>query len=211
MHLLLTDRLTCPRCGPAFGLILRADLMDGRQVVEGVLGCPNCRDQFPVHGGFGDLRAPPRRDPGPGLAGLPDPRPEDAEEADRLHALLGVAQGPGTLGLVGSPARHAEALAARIEGIHVMAVDADLGDRPESPGVSRLLAGPGLPVYDRTLRGVAVDARLGAGWIGEAARAVARLGRVVVVRAGPDARGLLEAAGLEVLAAAEDVVVAARR
>ena len=92
-----------------------------------------------------------------------------------------------------------------------MAVDADLGDRPESPGVSRLLAGPGLPVYDRTLRGVAVDARLGAGWIGEAARAVARLGRVVVVRAGSDARGLLEAAGLEVLAAAEDVVVAARR
>ena len=57
MHLLLTDRLTCPRCGPSFGLILLADRMNDRRVVDGVLGCPNCRDGFPVRDGFGDLRA----------------------------------------------------------------------------------------------------------------------------------------------------------
>ena len=40
--------------------------------------------------------------------------------------------------------------------------------------------------------------------------AVARLGRVVVVRSGTDARSVLEEAGFEVMAAAEDVVVARR-
>ena len=61
MHLLLTDRLTCPRCGPEFGLILLADKLVDRVVHSGVLGCPNCRDAFQVEDGFADLRAPPRR------------------------------------------------------------------------------------------------------------------------------------------------------
>ena len=62
MHLLLTDRLTCPRCGPEFGLVLLADRLEDRRVLEGALGCPNCRDRYPVRDGFGDLRPPPRTD-----------------------------------------------------------------------------------------------------------------------------------------------------
>src|SRR5690606_33440071 len=112
MHVLLTDRLTCPRCGPAFGLILLAERAEERRVQKGVLGCPNCRDSFPIDDGFGDVRAPPRRGVPAGLAGGPDPRPTDAAESERLAALLGVAEGPGTLALVGGPARHGEALAA---------------------------------------------------------------------------------------------------
>jgi uncharacterized protein YbaR (Trm112 family) len=210
MHLLLTDRLACPRCGPEFGLILLADRMQDRRVVEGSLGCPNCRDTFPVSGGFGDLRAPPRRGSPDGLAGSPDPRPDESGDAERVMALLGITQGPGTLALVGEPARHAATLASSIDGIHVVAVDPDLRQWPDAAGVSRLMAAPGLPLFSRSLRGVAVDGRLGAIWIREAARTVARLGRVVVTRAGEDAGRTLRDEGLQLLAEEGGTVVAAR-
>lgn len=208
MHLLLTDRLSCPRCGPGFGLILLAERMQDRRVVDGVLGCPNCRDGFPVRGGFGDLRAPPRGELTPGRAGEHAPR--DAAATDRLMALLGVPQGPGTLLLVGSPARHAGGLAERIEGVEIVALDADMARWPEIPGVSRMAAGPGIPLFDRTLRGVAVDGALGERWLVEAARVVAPLGRVVVQDAPDGVEGILVASGLRVLATEAGTVVAAR-
>lgn len=208
MHLLLTDRLTCPRCGPSFGLILLAERMDDRRVVEGALGCPNCRDRFPVRAGFGDLRAPPRGALGPGLAGPPGPI--DGSETERLTALLGVPEGPGTLALVGEPARHAWGVADRVPGVEVVAVDADLAAWPPSPRVSRMVAWPGMPFFNGSLRGAVVDGALGRPWIGEAARVVARLGRLVVVRSGDGAADVLEAAGLRVLAAEAGTVVAAR-
>ena len=208
MHLLLTDRLTCPRCGPEFGLILLADKLRDRRVLEGSLGCSNCRDTFPVHAGFGDLRAPPRGELPPGRAGRPST--VDAAEIERITALLGVREGPGTLALVGAVARHAGGVAAAVEGVEVVAVDADLAGWPEAAGVSRMVARPGLPFFSRTLRGVAVDGALGPAWIREAARVVAPLSRVVVVDAPDAARSLLEESGLKVLAAEPGTVVAAR-
>ncbi len=211
MHLLLTDRLTCPRCGPEFGLILLADRMVERRVVEGVLGCPNCRDQYPVKGGFGDLRPPPRGASASGFAGAPEARPDDSEEATRLLALVGVAQGPGTIVLAGAPARHHRAFAAGIDGIHVVALDAALTAWPDVSGVSRLMAGSTLPLYGRSMRGVAVDGRLGGDVVTEAARVVAPRGRVVVVQADEEeAAETLRSAGLQVLAREGGTVVAAR-
>lgn len=214
MHLLLTDRLSCPRCGPEFGLILLADRLENRRVFHGTLGCPNCRDAFPVRDGFGDLRAPPRRDEPEGLAGMPGPRadgddPEDPE-AEKVIALLGVTQGPGTLALVGAPSRHARALAARVDEVHVLAIDPDQRNWPESDGVSRLMAAPGLPVYSLSLRGIAVDGRLGPDLLAEAARVVVPKGRVVVVHADAETAETLVEHGLEILAAEAETVVAAR-
>jgi uncharacterized protein YbaR (Trm112 family) len=211
MHLLLTDRLSCPRCGPGFGLILRADRLESRRVLEGVLGCPNCRDSFQVRAGFADLRAPPRGPLGTGLAG-----PASGTDAvpdghmERLVALLGIVGGPGTIALVGEPARLAPAVASRLPELLVAAVDADLGAWPETGGVSRLVAEPGLPFFDASLRGVVVDGRLGARWIAEAARTVHARGRVVVQLASPDAAETLRAGGLVVLADEAETVVATR-
>jgi hypothetical protein len=212
MHLLLTDRLTCPRCGPGFGLILLAERLEHRQVLEGVLGCPNCRDSFPVRGGFGDLRAPPRRDLQPGLAGpaVGELDADRREEAIRLAALLGIAEGPGTLALVGAPARHAAALVALLEDVHAVALDADLAVWPEMARVSRLVSSPGLPFFDHSLRGVVVDGRLGSAWLAESARVVAPLSHVVVVHAGEGAGRVLTDQGLRVLAEESETVVAAR-
>lgn len=208
MHLLLTDRLSCPRCGPSFGLILLADDLVERRVREGTLGCPNCRDAYPVRTGFADLRAPPRGALRAGSAGA-DPS-DDAAEAARLAALLGVARGPGTLALLGAPAAHADRLAEAVPDVHVVAVDADARTWPEHPDVSRLVAEPGLPFFDRVLRGVVVDGRLGRPMLLEASRVVAPGSRVVVLSAGGETPDTLREGGLTVLAQEAETVVAAR-
>lgn len=257
MQLLLTDRLTCPRCGPTFGLILLADRMSDRRVRDGRLGCPNCRDSFPIVDGFADLRAPPRGELGPGLAGeapgpgdlppehgaageaspasnaLPNATPatpatpdaasggaqEAAREApisafdtepSRMIALLGIPRGPGTVALVGWPARFAAALLDTVEDLEVVAVDADTRSWPERPGISRLVSGPGLPFFDRTLRGVVADARSGSAMVFEAARVTAPMSRVVVVHATSETAEVLREAGMELLAEDGRTVVAAR-
>jgi hypothetical protein len=208
VHLLLTDRLTCPRCGPEFGLILLAHRLEDRVVHEGVLGCANCRDNFPLTGGLGDLRAPPRGELGAGLAG--EPGHVDAAEAARILAQLGVLGGPGTVGLVGEPARAAVAVAAALPEIQVAALDADLVRWPETDRVSRLVASPGMPFHGSALRAVAVDGRLGPEWLAEAARVVAPRGRVVVVHADAEVLGRLPSVGLRAVASDQETVVAAR-
>ena len=208
MHLLLTDRLTCPRCGPSFGLILLASGLDDRVVLKGRLGCPNCRDSFTIEGGFADLRAPPRGEHPEGLAG--EPSSGVTEEAERIVALLGIVSGPGTVALVGEPARHVSALSTSSEDILVVGVDADLRDWPEAPRISRLVATPGLPFFGSTLRAIAVDGRLGSVWLAEAARAAVPGGRIVVTRAPEGTDEALRSLGLSVLATEAETVVAAR-
>src|SRR5690242_16884227 len=102
MHILLTDLLTCPRCGPEFGLIVLADEMVDRRVVEGSLGCANCRNRYPVHGGVADLRLAPNEEGGPALE-------EGGEErAYRLAALSGVADRAGAVLVSGASPRLVE-------------------------------------------------------------------------------------------------------
>jgi uncharacterized protein YbaR (Trm112 family) len=211
MHLLLTDRLSCPRCGPEFGLILLADRLVDRTVHDGVLGCPNCRDSFPVSDGFADLREPPRGPHAEGLAGEGGGRSdEEAREGSRIVALLGIPRGPGTVALVGAPARHAELLVETVPELDAVVVDADTRGWPEHARVSRIVSSPGLPFFSRSLRGAVVDGRLGDAMIFEAARVTALRCRTVVVSAPEGARRVLEEAGLDILAAEAGTVVAAR-
>jgi uncharacterized protein YbaR (Trm112 family) len=209
VHILLTDRLTCPRCGPEFGLILLADRIEERRVLDGTLGCPNCRDGFPVADGFGDLRAPPRSEL-PTPAEDPVPEEPDPEAVVRLAALLGVPRGPGHLALVGPAARWSGPIADLVEDIEVVGVDPGLRAQRERRGVSRLVAAPGLPFFSRTLRGVAVSGEGAEAWLTEAVRVVAPGGRVVVLDAPGGTRERLEDEGLRVVLAEEDVVVAHR-
>jgi hypothetical protein len=76
--------------------------------------------------------------------------------------------------------------------------------------VSRLVSSPGLPFFDASLRAVALDARLGPTWLAEAARVVAPRGRAVVAHAPEGVVSALENAGLRVMAADAETVVAAR-
>lgn len=56
MDVALSDLLTCPRCGPMYGLVLLPYEVSDRRVRSGVLGCANCRERYPVEGGVADLR-----------------------------------------------------------------------------------------------------------------------------------------------------------
>ncbi|HIC63103.1 MAG TPA: hypothetical protein EYO91_02650 [Gemmatimonadetes bacterium] len=206
MHVLVADRLTCSRCGPEFGLILRADQTHDRRVTEGVLGCPNCRDQYPIIGGFGDLRAPPRPELPKGRAG--DPVIKTPEESEYLLPLLGIIQGPATVLLIGGPAVLGGGLASLLDDIHVVGADADLARWPADSAWSRIVSHPGIPFFSRTLRGVVIDGRLDRHWFEEAARVIAPMSRVVVVNAATTASEWLQAAGLSIMADESGRVVA---
>ena len=214
MHILLTDRLICPRCGPGFGLILIADRLENRRVIEGSLGCPNCRDRFPVEGGFGDLRPPPRstRDDAPEL------EPPASPQAMEVAALLGLTEGQGNVALIGDMAGHATALAGLVPGVEFIGIAPGLRGWEEGEGVSRVTTGASLPFSSGSLRGVGLFADREPSIAAELARVLARAGRIAVWSAGQsEVEGgveewekALRSEGLDVLVSEGSAVVAKR-
>ncbi|HSJ25590.1 MAG TPA: Trm112 family protein [Longimicrobiales bacterium] len=233
MHILLTDILTCPRCGPAFGLILLADQVVDRRVLEGRLGCANCREQYPVHEGiarFGGTAGKPVAD-GPGTPGTDTGAgantgsgstaarsPEDPDTAMRLAGLMGVTEGPGHMVLLGDAAAHATAVADMIPGVQVVAAGSDLAAWPPLPaeyasgdgGVSRVEVSGRLPFASGRLLGIAVTGSCADAWLEEAARMVAPARRLVLDPAPADAEARLVPSGLQVVAHEGSTLVAAR-
>ena len=198
MHLFLTDRTICPRCGPGFGLILLAHEVLDRRVFEGDLGCSNCREQYPVRAGFADLRPPPRTSLVQTQSDTSS-EPVELEETVRLGALLGVTEGPGTLLIKGPKARFAQAITDLIGGVEVVAEGLDLLPAAETEGVSRLLAGRRIPFMSDTFRAVLMSGEIGSSDLDEAARVVGHGGRVVVLDAPRGKSGQLEALGFTIL------------
>jgi len=206
MHLLVTDRLACPRCGPEFGLVLLAEELRDRRVLEGALGCANCRERYPVRQGFGDLRPPPRSDPG-GEGGTPE---GTAEEAFRLAALIGVSEGPGLILLRDGWVAQASRLAAMIEEIEIVALDQGLRKGPEEPGVTRIVAADRLPFFSGSLRGLALRDHEPARELEEEIRVLGPGSRIVIRSPAPHRLERLEERGLEILLQTESLLVAAR-
>jgi len=193
MHVALTDVLTCPRCGPEFGLLLVAEQTEQRRVLEGWLACANCRERYRVAGGFSDLSFGARASDEPHAAAQP-------EDALRLAALLGVTEGPALVSVVGNGVTAVAALVEMIPGIEVIAVSWHLRDQPEAPGISRIAAGTRLPFRNASLRGVALTDEPATDLIEEAARVVAPRARVVVLSGDPGVSERLAASGLRVIA-----------
>lgn len=205
MHILLTDLLTCPRCGPEFGLILLAQCLAERRVVQGHLGCANCREQYPVYGTVADLRLDRSAD-APAESASADPS-NDAEAAVRLAALMGLAGASGMALVAGPGARHAAAVSALVPELEVIAASESTAAGME-PGVSRILAaGARLPLRGglraAALTGGADDARLR-----EGLRVLAPGARLVVDPAPAGTGEALRGLGAEVLLEEEGVVVA---
>ncbi|HVG45212.1 MAG TPA: Trm112 family protein [Longimicrobium sp.] len=207
MHILLTDILSCPRCGPEFGLVLLADRVEERRVLEGRLGCPNCREQYPVRGGMLDARlsaAPPVETGGSADADTVD----NAGAAVRLAALLGLADARGTVLVAGPGAALAAEVAALVPELEVVALAAEPVEGEEQPGVSRIAAGAGLPFRARTLRGVALTGGADPALLAEAVRVLQPGARLVVERAPAGAAELLSGLGAQVMLEQEGTVVA---
>jgi uncharacterized protein YbaR (Trm112 family) len=233
MHILLTDVLTCPRCGPGFGLILLADRIDARRVLAGRLGCANCREQYPIVAGAVHLEgaaAASAGRPGPsGSSSAADPAGPSGSssaahaaspvppstEATRLAALLGVAQGPAYVLLAGDAADHAEDVSALLEDVEVLSLRGHRAGamtdpaKEDQPGVSVVHA-QGLPVATGKMQGVAVTGPRAGELLEEAARAVRPTGRLLVDPAPGDAEQRLRAAGLRTIAREGSVLLSVR-
>jgi uncharacterized protein YbaR (Trm112 family) len=209
MHILLTDALTCPRCGPDFGLMVLADRMAERRVVEGRLGCANCRESYPVHDAAADLRFGGGAEPA--SSAVPGAREgDDAEAAVRLAALMGLSGASGMALVAGPGARHAAAVHALVPALEVIAA----ADRPEAlparaAGVSRIAAGPGrLPLRGGGLRGAALTGGADEELLREGLRVLVPGARLVVEPAPAETAERLRALGAEVLLDQAGAVVA---
>ncbi|HEX6910163.1 MAG TPA: hypothetical protein VF142_07205 [Longimicrobium sp.] len=211
MHILLTDALTCPRCGPDFGLILLAERIQERRVAEGHLGCANCRSRYPIRHRVADLRLGESASTEPAEpAASADAGETEGEAGMRLAALMGLAGASGLALVAGPGARHAPAVSALVPELEVIAVSgsADAVDADADAKVSRVLAsGASLPfrggLRAAALTGGADDARLR-----EGLRVLAPGARLVVDPAPADAAGRLRGLGAEVLLDEEGVAVA---
>jgi uncharacterized protein YbaR (Trm112 family) len=203
VHILLTDILTCPRCGPAFGLILLADRTEQRRVRDGTLGCPSCRAHYAVRDGAAHCGGEPTRPAG-------DP---SAEAAIRLAALIGLAQGSRYALLIGPAAAHASALAALLDGLEVIAVG-EPGEEGRAAagaaGVNPLGIGDRLPLTNARVGGVALTGARTSPLLEEGARVLAPLGRLLLDPAPLDAEDRLRALGLRIVARDGAAAVAAR-
>lgn len=156
MHLSLSDLLTCPRCGADHGLVLLPEVVRERQVVSGVLGCPNCRERYPIAHGVAELRVP-------GGGWEPDPAPgagwgagwDEGEWAVRLGGLLGLDGSKGVVLVSGPAAAGAGNLRGLVDGVEVVVVERGEPGRGggEHGGVR---AGAVLPFRTASMRGVAL-------------------------------------------------------
>ena len=200
MHILLTDITTCPRCGPAFGLVLLVDEVRERRVSRGWLACPNCRERYPIRAGVADLRQGAEAEWGAA--------PAEAA-VQRLVALAGVTTGPGYLLVAGPGAAHAAAIAGwvpDVELVTVVAEPASDGDRH-----NRLASVEALPFRSEVMAGVVLTGGAADALLEEGARVLMLIGRLVLQPVPERAAERLAAAGLRVLAEDGATLVAARR
>ncbi len=201
----LTDLLTCPRCGPGFGLVLLVHEVEERRVKRGWLGCPNCRNNFPVENGIADLRCQPE------VSGAPRPAYEDEELALKIVALSGLADGRDYLLLDERLAHAAPAVVEMAPELEVIVVRTKPDDCAEQYGISRVLSDTPFPLVEHRLRGVAIAPGGNRELVAAAARHVSTGGRLVMFDATDVDLEEVERAGLAVITAEAGTAVAERK
>lgn len=205
MHILLTDVITCPRCGPEFGLIVLSDRLDDRRVIDGSLGCANCREEYPVRGGVADLRwgGTEGSEPAPAPAPQPDP-----ERGYRLAALLGVTGPTGPVIVATEDPRLVEEVQRHLPDAGVLGVSRSLPPEGAGEGMGWLLCDGVLPFRSRSLGGVALASGDPLPLLREALRTLGRGARVVIDPAPSGVGDELADRGADVLLQQDGVAVA---
>jgi uncharacterized protein YbaR (Trm112 family) len=203
MHIVVTDVLACPRCGGDHGLIVLAERMEGRDVVEGSLGCANCRETYAIHGGVALLRRPGAAREEQVL------EPADDARALRFAALLGLGDGSGTVLAHGASAGLVEGIQRLLP--HALLVGSSLAPPPASGVESWAVVEPPLPFRPGSLRGMVVAGAAPPEVAVQAARLLAPGARLVVDPAPPGLAAELRSAGMEILLEQDGVAVASGR
>ena len=161
MFIELTEILRCPRGHAESYLVAAPIAMDGRRIVRGVIGCPECRSEFPIVDGVAYFGERPQPAPAPAAA--------PSYDAAALTAFLNLSGPGGYAVLVGSAARFGSALIEAVPGVHFVAVNPPSGVSA-GPALSLLVAGT-LPFKTSSVRAVALGADHASGpWAAAAAR-----------------------------------------
>lgn len=172
MFIELIDGLRCTADHRSICLVAAIQEREDRQVIEGTLGCPTCRLEYPIHGGIVSFGAGLKTDSTTASDDPPDP-----EGALRVGAFLAVTEGI-TIALVGEWARYASAVSDLV-GLRVFAINPS-AVVTESERVGVLQSDNRLPFKAGSLRGVAIDA---SGWsdadVARSTHALAAGGRLV--------------------------------
>jgi hypothetical protein len=161
MFIELTDHLRCPAEHEEAFLVLLPDVVEGRWVRSGTLGCPICDRRFTIADGVLHVRDAPA-----------PPSAATALSADALTSLVGLGGPGGYLVLVGPPAAGWRDVAELAPGVALVAVNPPDEVR-DGGGVSVVRAGR-LPLKTSSMRGVVLGQPFGADphWVREGARVV---------------------------------------
>lgn len=106
----MLDALRCPGAHADGWLVAMVHEADGPRLLEAELACPTCGATFAVHDGVAWWCEPPCVD----AADTAGHASVEAPRADRLAALLGVAEGPHPVLLVGARTAEGAALAGLV-------------------------------------------------------------------------------------------------
>ncbi|UCF40415.1 MAG: Trm112 family protein [Gemmatimonadota bacterium] len=179
MFIELAEFLRCPaRHGERSYCVVLPDRMEGRRIVRGSVACPECGRDFPIVGGVVRFDPPGGAPAGRGEAGQ-RLAPANVSAVPPLLALAGPG---GYVVLLGSVARHVDALARDIEGVHFVGVNAP-SDVAPSGALSLLTAADRIPLQSAMARGCVVSRECALEpWLGEAARLLLPGLRLVVFR-----------------------------
>lgn len=146
MFIDLIDQLRCPRPHEESWLVLSADHVDGRDVVDGILGCPVCRAEYAIRGGvarFAEVAA------GTGVA-------PSEEQAMRLAAFLDLTGTKGVAALMGTWGSHAP-LVRSLTDIPLLLINPPIGVAM-GDGISGITVGRTIALAHGSVRALAIDA-----------------------------------------------------
>jgi uncharacterized protein YbaR (Trm112 family) len=144
----LVDDLRCPRPHEDTWLVASAIRTQGRDILEGTLGCPVCHAEYAIRDGVIWFDQGPR-------AAEPTAQPSGPELAMQIAAFLDLSDPNGFALLSGSYGR----LAGVLRGVvppHLVVLN-PMPLVTSGDGVSALVIRDGIPLADATCRGVALD------------------------------------------------------
>ncbi len=201
MFIELVDSLRCLEPHDETWLVAAASRMDGRHLIDGVLGCPVCRRTYAVRDSTAWFS---KREPDTAAQNLTTlVAGSDPTHVTRTAALLDLSQPGGIVVLGGSWAVYADAV-AELGVAHVVVLNARASEA-SAQEVSSIVVDDRLPFGAAALRGVAVDgSAASATLLSSTASSLRSRGRLIAPSdaAVPD--------GVEVLARDELVWVAER-
>lgn len=148
MLLALTDHLRCTRAHEESALVARADVVEARRMIAGVLGCPVCHVERIVVGRVVYWT------PGAAIAPISQPEPDVAGEPMlRIAALIGLAESAAPFVLCGGAGFAAAGLGGIADAPLVLLDPPD--DR--AAALTTVIRGaPHVPLAARSTRGVVV-------------------------------------------------------